>query len=51
MNEAVAILQLVVPYLSYLGAPLLLFCSLAFADQLADFAIDIIRRVKVGYRA
>jgi hypothetical protein len=45
-----AIINSVVPYLDYLSAPIFIFCVLAVADLLVSFAVDLIRKVKSGYR-
>lgn len=40
----------VVPYLDYLSAPIFIFSALALADLLVSFAVDLIRKVRQGYR-
>lgn len=40
----------VIPYLDYLSAPIFIFCVLGLADLLVSFVVDIVRKVKQGYR-
>jgi hypothetical protein len=44
------IVDSVVPYLDYLSAPIFIFCALAVSDLIVSFAVDLIRKVKAGYR-
>jgi hypothetical protein len=44
------IVDSVVPYLDYLSAPIFIFAVLGIADLLVSFTVDIMRKVKAGYR-
>lgn len=54
MSEAQQIIELAGPYFSYIGGPMLLFCSLAFADLMVDFVVSVIKQTQTKrkkYRA
>jgi hypothetical protein len=44
------IIDSVVPYLDYLSAPIFIFAVLGLADLVVSFAVDLMRKVKSGYR-
>jgi sorbitol-specific phosphotransferase system component IIBC len=45
------IIQAVIPYLDYLSAPIFIFCSLALADWIAHFVIDLVRSTRKESRS
>jgi hypothetical protein len=44
------IVDSVVPYLDYLSAPIFIFAVLGLADLIVSFAVDLMRKVKAGYK-
>lgn len=50
MSEAAEIVNLVTPYLTYLGGPILIFSAIACADLIVDFAVNLMKQVRNGYR-
>jgi hypothetical protein len=45
------IIQAVIPYLDYLSAPIFIFCSLAIADWIVEFAVDLVKNTRKESRS
>ncbi|NHN35564.1 hypothetical protein [Paenibacillus agricola] len=50
MDDAQYIVAGAAPYLTYIGGPMLLFCSVAFADSMVGFVIDLMRQARIDGR-
>lgn len=44
------VIDLVPPYLDYLSAPIFILAVMAIADLMFSFAVDLIKKVKKGYK-